>query len=268
MRSPTVSVVIPAYNVADHLPRAIESALGQSRAPDEVVVVDDGSADGTAGVAARYGPPVRVIRHERNRGSAAARNTGIRSARSDLIALLDADDVWYRSKLERQLAAFDAIPDAGVVFCYTWIVPTCGPKFLDCIDVPRPQDDWSGFRQSLLRKNAVSGSGCSPVIRRKLLLDVGGYDESLRTCEDWDLWLRLARETRFVVVDEPLCEGYARTTGLSLRLDWILEDARTVVRRHLPALVAEPVLAARIEREALELIVRYVGSLDRFQRAA
>ncbi|HEX6937960.1 MAG TPA: glycosyltransferase family 2 protein [Longimicrobiales bacterium] len=262
MERTTVSVIIPAYNAAGHLARAIESALGQSRAPDEVLVVDDGSADATSAVAARYAPAVRVVAHGRNRGLAAARNTAARSARGALLALLDADDVWYPKKLERQLAAFAAAPDAGVVFCYAWIVFADGTRFLHCTDVPRPQDDPAGFFQALLRKNAVSGSGCSPVVRRELLLREGGWDESLRTCEDWDLWLRLARAARFVRIDEPLCEGHVRSAGLSLRRDWILADARTVLRRHLPAHVPDAAQAAALERDALARIAEYVASLE------
>lgn len=262
MGESTVTVVIPAYNARAHLARSIESALAQTRPPDEVLVVDDGSTDGSAELAERYGPPVRVVRHDRNRGLAPARNTGIRNATGTLIALLDADDVWLPEKLERQLAALAASPpDVGVVFCLTRIVRPDGVWWVDCADVPAPDRDPQGFLRSLLLKNAVSGSGCSPLIRRELLLEIGGYDEALRTCEDWDLWLRLAGRISFRRVDEVLCEGYARADGLSLRLPWLLADARTVLGRHLPTFVANPAEAEEIERQALELITSYVLSL-------
>ena len=263
MEKSTVTVVIPAFDATPHLARSIESALEQTRPPEEILVVDDGSTDGSADLADSYGPPVRVVRHDRNRGLATARNTGIRNATGALIALLDADDRWLPEKLERQLALLDASPsNVGVVFCLTRIICPNGSAWVDCADVPPPDSDPHGFLRSLLVKNAVSGSGCSPLIRRDLLLRNGGYNETLRTCEDWDLWLRLAsNRTGYRRVDEVLCEGYARAEGLSLKLDWLLADARVVLRRHLPGFIEDPAEAERIERQALELITRYVTSL-------
>lgn len=101
---PTVSVVIPCYNAAEFLRETLESALGQTHAPLEVIVVDDGSTDDSAAIAGSYGPPVRVIRQE-NQGESVARNRGIDEARGDWIAFLDADDLWKPEKLVRQLAA-------------------------------------------------------------------------------------------------------------------------------------------------------------------
>jgi GT2 family glycosyltransferase len=259
-----ITTLIPAYNAAAYLERAVDSAIRQSSPPDEILVVDDGSTDATAEIAASLGPPVRVVRHDRNLGLAAARNTGIRAAKGDWIALLDADDLWYPAKLERQRDAIRrATGDVGVVFCLTRITAADGTRWVDCDDVPPPQRDPDGFMTALLRKNAISGSGCSPLVRRELLLQVGGYDESLRTCEDWDLWLRLARLARFLRVDEILCEGFARAGGLSLELDRLLDDARTVLRRHLPAFVPDPAAVRDLERHALALIGAYVASLRR-----
>lgn len=262
MNAATVSVLIPAFNAADHLARALESALGQTVPPDEIVVVDDGSTDGTAELAASYGPLIRLVRHERNLGLSRTRNDGIRAATGEFIALLDADDRWLPTKLERQLDALAAVGGGvGVVFCLTRIVRLDGLTWIDCVDDPAPDRDPDAFLRTLLWKNAVSGSGCSPLIRRDLLIEVGGYDEALRTCEDWDLWLRLARRTRFHRVDEVLCEGYARIGGLSLELPSLLDDARSVLRRHLPSFLEDPGEAMGIEQRALELIAAYVASL-------
>ena len=260
----TVSVVIPAYNAMDHLPRALESALAQTRPAQEIVVVDDGSSDSTAEVARGYGAPVRLVSHAQNRGLSAARNTGVRAAHGRWIALLDADDVWYPPKLERQMRRVEAAPDAaGVHFCLTLITMPDGQRWVDCVEDPDPEADPAAFRRTLLVKNAISGSGCSPLVRRDLLMQVGGWDETLRTCEDWDLWLRLAPHTRFSRLDQTLCEGFARADGLSLKLGWILEDAGTVLRRNLPALVRDEAEAAGLREEALSLIRDYVGSLTR-----
>ncbi len=114
MMSPSVSAVIPCYNGAEFLREAIDSALGQTYPPLDVIVVDDGSTDDSAAIAASYGPPVRVLRQE-NQGESVARNRGIDEARGDWIAFLDADDYWEPTKLEKQIAA--AAP--GVVCVHT-----------------------------------------------------------------------------------------------------------------------------------------------------
>src|SRR5215469_10447854 len=107
----TISVIIPLYNRRDEIGRAIASALGQSRAPDEVIVVDDASRDGSAETVAALGDNrIRLMRHERNRGAAAARNTGIAAAQGDWIALLDSDDEWEPEKLAQQVEMLCAAP--------------------------------------------------------------------------------------------------------------------------------------------------------------
>src|SRR5262245_40987394 len=109
----TISVIIPLYNRRAEIGRALRSALRQSRAPDEIVVVDDASGDGSAEAVAALGEGrIRLLRHERNQGAAAARNTGIAAAVGDWIALLDSDDEWESEKLARQLDALRTAPDA------------------------------------------------------------------------------------------------------------------------------------------------------------
>ncbi|MEX1047630.1 MAG: glycosyltransferase family A protein [Actinomycetota bacterium] len=110
-----VSVIIPVYNEEAYLAKAISSALEQSRPPDEVVVVDDGSDDRSAEIARRFSPPVRVIQQE-NGGISAARNRGISASREPFLAFLDADDVWLRGKLASQIAAFEDDPSLDAVF--------------------------------------------------------------------------------------------------------------------------------------------------------
>ncbi len=260
---PRVSVVIPAFNAEGHLPRALRSALAQTRPAWEILVVDDGSTDRTAEVAAGFGGTVRVLRHGRNRGLSAARNTGIRHALGDWVALLDSDDAWYPAKLERQARAFGADGRGpGFVFCLTRVIRADGASWIDCADAPLPQKDPRGFLADLLVRNAVSGSGCSPVVRRDVLIETGGFDESLRACEDWDLWLRAAARTPFWRVDEVLCEGYARPDGLSLRRDLVLESCDRMLRRRLPEyLPPGEVEAAR--RRALRVAAGYLDDLQR-----
>jgi glycosyltransferase involved in cell wall biosynthesis len=173
----SISVVIPAYNAAGFVGNAIESVLAQSLQPIEILVVDDGSADDTADVVARYPSPVRVIR-QANGGPAAARNHGVREATGDWIALLDADDTWLPPKLEGQ-AEFTGSPDVGVI--HSWPYPTSVPAR-------------AGFDE-LWKRNIVHTSAA--LVRRAAFDEVGGFDEdrALISVEDYNLWLRMAAKS-------------------------------------------------------------------------
>lgn len=136
----SVSVLIPAYNREAYLGEAIESALAQTLPPREIIVVDDGSTDRTAQVASSYGETVRCISQE-NQGIGAARNTGLKNACGDLIAILDSDDLWAPAKLELQAACLEAHPNCDMVFCHMKpflspeIDPAAAPK-LDLREIP------------------------------------------------------------------------------------------------------------------------------------
>ncbi|WP_448811701.1 glycosyltransferase family 2 protein [Agromyces bauzanensis] len=175
----TVSVVIPAYNPGPYLAEAVESAVSQIPPPLEVIVVDDGSAEP---IAVPENPLVRVIRQD-NAGPSAARNRGIREARGDLIAFLDADDVWYPGKLAAQVALMR--PEVGLCSCD-----------FEAIEATGKRPGWGGhggdYRQ-LLRGNSIHTSGA--IARRSLLLEVGCFDEALSHSEEWGTWLDIARRS-------------------------------------------------------------------------
>ncbi|MDR5708499.1 MAG: glycosyltransferase family 2 protein, partial [Armatimonadota bacterium] len=118
--SPTVSLVIPAHNAEAYLREALDSVFAQTRPPDEVIVVDDGSLDRTPEIAASYGDRVRLVRQP-NRGEAAARNTGVRVAQGELIAFLDADDAWLPGYLTSQLRVYETSGGNCLVFCDAWV---------------------------------------------------------------------------------------------------------------------------------------------------
>ena len=194
----TISVIIPAYNAAKFVQDAIRSALAQTYAPLEVIVVDDGSADDTAAVAAQVPGPVRVIRQQ-NGGPAAARNHGIREAKGDWIALLDADDSWLPFKLEKQ-APYTAGDKVGVVHG----VPDVGFKQ----DVP----EVATFDR-LWQRNCVVAS--TTLIRRAAFEAVGGFDESraLIAVEDYNLWLRMSHAGWEIVLCPEVIANYSPAEG-------------------------------------------------------
>jgi O-antigen biosynthesis protein len=198
---PLVSVVIPTYNRAQLVARALDSVLAQSFRDFEALVIDDGSTDDTAGVVRRYvqmDTRVRYLRQHPNRGVGAARNVGLRESRGELIAFLDSDDYWFPAKLERQVDLMrDAPADVGLVYCGVENVNERGERWLY---EPKSRGD---VYARLLTKNVVhSGSGV--MIRRNVIRTAGFFDERIPAIEDYDYWLRISRSYRFDFVAEPL----------------------------------------------------------------
>ena len=197
----TVAVVVPTFNRADLVVRALSSVARQTRLPDEVVLVDDGSTDKTAEQVEGRFPEVRVLR-QANRGVSAARNLGIRSTSAEWLAFLDSDDEWLPEKLERQLSALESQPDHRI--CHTdeiWI--RNGNRVLQR-RVHQKHGGWI-FRHCL-PLCAISPS--SVLVRRDLLEEVGLFDEQLAVCEDYDLWLRICCRFPVLLVNECLVVKY------------------------------------------------------------
>ena len=179
-----VSVVIPTYNRADFLREAIASVLQQDYPHVEIVVVDDGSHDGTAAAVSGFGTAVQYLWQE-NRGVSAARNRGAAASTGDLIAFLDSDDLWLPHKVSAQVAYFEAHPDAQA--CHTDEIWIRRGVRVNERRVHRKQGGWQ-FLASLPRC-LISPSAI--MMRRTLWDRLGGFDETLPACEDYDLWLRL-----------------------------------------------------------------------------
>ncbi len=197
---PLVSVVIPTYNSATTLPRTLASVLAQTWTRCEILVIDDGSADTTPALLAGYGEQLRAIRQD-NAGPSAARNRGLREARGDYVAFLDADDLWLPEKLERQVALLSAHPELG--FCST-ATSVVDPEGSPLRDWPCRSGEEPLLETLFMHSAAVSGSTSGVLARRQLVLDAGGFDESLRGFEDPDLWIRLAARTGYACVPERL----------------------------------------------------------------
>lgn len=198
-----VSVVIPAYNVGPHIAEAIDSVLTQDYPQVEIIVVDDGSKDDTAEVVAARYPQATLIRKE-NGGAATARNAGIRAARGEFVAFLDADDIWLPGKLTAQIDYFRAHPDVamnctgfsqwvsderGVFPDPSTVIPDQTAIPVDAID-----QEFSGWvYHKLLLRNFVWTT--TVVMRRSLIEKIGLYDEHFRLGQDYEYFLRASRET-------------------------------------------------------------------------
>jgi glycosyltransferase involved in cell wall biosynthesis len=202
-----ISVVIPGYNAEQYIRAAIESCLSQTYPPHEIVVVDDGSTDGTAAVAESFPAPVRVIRLPKNVGVAAARNRGVQATTGDWLAFLDADDWFLPEKLERQRRC--VLENEHAVLAYTgWrIISFDGVEYPGRFKPPEALLPLLRFRCTLHLTSVL--------LRRDVFDSVGGFNPSLIGTEDWDLWLRLVARypvQLFVAISEPLVV-YRRVAG-------------------------------------------------------
>lgn len=201
--------------------------LRQTRPPDEVIVIDDGSRDETPVVLERYRGRIRAVR-QTNGGVSRARNHGAMVATGELVAFLDADDTWEPRKLEVQLGRLSAHPDIVASFTETLFV-----------DDRTGETEHVRYRNgpdmvaTLLTAGCVIGNNSSVVVRRDLFLELGGYDPSLSQSADWDMWLRLAARGPFDLVREPLVRYRVHGSSMSRNIDLLEADNRRVLEKSL-----------------------------------
>ena len=258
-RNPLVSVIIPTYNCAPYIAEAIESVLAQGYRNFEIIVVDDGSTDNTRVVLGPYWE--RIIYLEQvNQGVVAARNVGIEYARGELIAFLDADDVWFPRKLALQIQAYQQYPEAGLAFtdCSYFDESHAVDGSLFSKRVRRwfnSHRDEAGavahgwLYKELLQSNCMHTS--SVLVRRDVLDKVGLFNGDFKICQDYDLWLRIARKYPVVCINSVLCGYRYRRDSLSgpaevrefrynhewievlekhLKMDWIPENLQSLAK--------------------------------------
>lgn len=204
MRKPiTISVVIPTYNEAGTIRRAIQSVLDQTCQADEIIVVDDGSVDGTTALVRDFFPSVRLFT-QANAGAGAARNLGIQASNGSHIAFLDADDRWLPDKLAKQLAYLEQDPKIALISSAVRYVFASR----DCRTKPTTEQYHAGLEtvtfHGLLRNNVILTS--SAIVNADLARRLGGFDPGLRRAQDFDFWLRLAYEGKVCRVDDILVE--------------------------------------------------------------
>ncbi|MGR9105431.1 MAG: glycosyltransferase family 2 protein [Gammaproteobacteria bacterium] len=192
-----VSVVIPTFNRIGLVNRAIHSVLRQTRSPDEIIVVDDGSCDGTNSSITEQFPEVIVL-FQQNRGVSSARNLGISKSRCEWIAFLDSDDEWLPRKLEAQLEALAQHPEYRI--CHSDEIWIRNGIRVNPMKKHRKKGGW--IFQHCLPLCAISPS--SALVHRSLFAVLGGFDESLPACEDYDMWLRITSRYPVLYIDKPL----------------------------------------------------------------
>ena len=210
----SVSIIIPTYNQARFLGAAVESALRQTRPALEVIVVDDGSTDGTREILAHFGDRIRVRRQE-NRGPAAARNAGISAARGDFLLFLDSDDVLLPACLELLLARFETDPSLGLVYSDVEFFDVDGTL----VSVADQGIEGRVARELLLLEGPViSSAGSGIMVPRRVAEEVGGFDDRLPASEDWDFCYRIASRYPIGRVAQTLLYYTVRHDGLHFNI--------------------------------------------------
>lgn len=241
---PTVSVIIPTYNRAHLVGRAIRSVLDQTYQDFELIVVDDGSTDNTYEMVKGFNDPrIRYIRHEQNKGSAAARNTGINATQGKYMAFQDSDDEWLPEKLEKQMRIFEKAPaQVGVVYTgfylikgdRKWYVPDANIKITE-----------GNIYKELLKRNFV---GTPAVVLRKVCFEkVGMFEERLPSLEDWELFIRISKYYEFVFIDEPLLNAFFSPGSVSTDKDAPLKAYKLILEKHIHTLKKNRYLLANMQ---------------------
>ena len=227
---PQISVIIPTYNAEDTIVETIQSVRQQTFQDFEIIVINDGSQDKTVEL-------LQTIKDERlqvfsyeNGGLPAARNRGISHATGQFIAFLDADDLWTADKLELQLKALQQNPAAGVTYSWTCFMEV-DEQGKAASFLPSPQYSFAGnVYQNLLVSDFIH-SGSNTLIRREAIESTGEFDPILKSCEDWDYWLRLASKWHFVVVPKHQIL-YRRTSGaMSSKVEVMKKEALIAIEK-------------------------------------
>jgi glycosyltransferase involved in cell wall biosynthesis len=247
---PLVSAVVPTYNYARFIGRAVESALTQTYSPMECIVVDDGSEDDTPQQLLRFGERIRVIR-KAHKGVSSARNAALAVARGEFIAFLDGDDCWHPTKVDRQLELLARRPDVGFVGCGLEHVYPDG-TVERITGRSNPYDRRQTLRLIASRRFWPGGSGSGVFVRRSVLDVAGRFDENLVAAEDWDMWLRIAAITDVDNVPDVLVSIHRHGTGV-FRDSKLMETNQWKVYRK--AITAWPDILTITDRRRMRALI-------------
>jgi hypothetical protein len=238
--SPLVSVIVPSFNHAPYLRECIDSVLAQDHAPLEVIVVDDGSSDGSVEILQGYGQRITLLQQRGGR-QARARNLGLGVARGELVAFLDSDDRYLPGRISAAVAAFAAAPDAAVVWA--------DYRHIDATGRPTGEGRWAGhgrsgidFARVLIAGNPICNA--TATARRAVLDEIGGFDERVPRVCDGAAWYQIAaRGHRFVHLDRPVLDYRLHGANDSARFAAMTRDRDTALLAAAQAYVERGVLA-------------------------
>lgn len=212
-----MTIVIPTYNRADTITRAIQSVLNQTYSNFEIIVVDDNSNDNTAEIIKEIKDArIHYIKNNENLGAAGARNVGIRNATGSLIAFQDSDDEWYENKLEKQIEKLESNEEYGAVYCAFMYENSSNTYQIP--NASEPVCSLEGYiYERLLTGNTVGTP--TLLVKKDVFDDVGKFDETLKSLEDWELALRISRKYSFAYVDECLVNAYYSENSVNQNIE-------------------------------------------------
>lgn len=243
---PAVSIILPTYNRDYCIRRAIDSVLSQTFGDFELIVIDDGSTDGTKDIVEAYDDPrLRYIHNDDNRGQTPRLNDGLRLARADLIAFQDSDDEWLPTKLARQVAAMRGQPpEVGIVYTDKWRFEPGREKYH--WKSPTSMPEHGNIFAKALDDQVYNIGPQSVLIRRDCFDKVGFFDERLVNFNDWDMFVRISRYYLFYHIPEPLVNYYKSSDALtSLGEAKGIEAVEILYQKFLPDLEKDPPLLAK-----------------------
>lgn len=256
---PKVSVIIPTYNRAQLIGRAIQSVLNQSYKDLEIFVVDDGSTDDTERVIKEFQKQdkrIRYIRHEENKGAAAARNTGVKNAKGEYIAFQDSDDEWFLEKIEKQVKVFEnTLPEVGIVYTDMWRITEnkkeyfYSPKIMSGNKIK--------YKQAL--DYGVMNIGIqTALIKKECFNKVGMFDEKFPRLIDLELFIRLSKYYYFYRIDEPLVNYFDADKGISSNTESLVTARKLILEKYFEDIKKDKKLLVE-HYHSISVILRSIG---------
>lgn len=218
---PKISVVIPVYNGEQTIQETIDSVLAQTFADFELIIINDGSSDRTVEIVKENLDSRIKLYSYPNKGLSASRNRGMQRSQGDYISFIDADDLWTQDKLATQYHALQNTPTALVAYSGTSRIDEYSKVLYN---IPLANLRGNVYNYLLLRD--IVGSGSNPLIQRQALLTIGGFDESLKAAEDWDMWIKLSAKYEFI--DVPLHQIWYRRSPQSMSSQIIRQEQETL----------------------------------------
>ncbi|MFH1458888.1 MAG: glycosyltransferase family 2 protein [Candidatus Omnitrophota bacterium] len=232
--NPAVSIILPTYNRAQTLPRAIKSVLKQTFTDFELIIIDDASTDNTQSILAQFNEPrIKRIRLKNNYGTSGARNCGIMHSKGRYLAFIDSDDCWNNEKLKKQFLILDKSDhNVGVVFSAFWQIRDKKKKRML---YHQSFTDTKNIKGLLLRGNFIT---IHSLMRKECFDCVGLWDESLSRLGDWDLWLRISDYFDFICLNEPLVEIFESQDAISQNNQKFIFSQAAILEKHLTKFIS------------------------------
>ncbi|AFY99669.1 glycosyltransferase family 2 protein [Calothrix sp. PCC 6303] len=225
MNQPKVSVVVPAYNAMKYLPETLDSILQQTFSDFEVLIINDGSSDHIVEWFQEIQDSRVKLISQQNMGLSSARNTGIRYSQGEYIAFLDSDDTWEKTKLEKQVNYLEKNPSVDLIHTWMELMDEVGISTGRILKSSAEGNIW----EKLIQRNVIA---CLTVmVRRHCFEVVGGFDETLRSLEDWDMWIRIAKNYKFAVIPEALAYYRQIPTSMSKNFQVMADSFNIVIEK-------------------------------------